>query len=266
MDKNTSILDIKKRSQPGIVGEDGRFIVTKGHWYNKILTRKISIYFTWFFLKTNVSPNIITILMILCGILGFLFMIHHSIYNAIIGYIFMTLYLILDCSDGEVARYNNQTSVKGFFLDLLGSVFYYHFSRIIPPIHIYIITYNPLFLLIGFISYSLSCSEHLTRKSYVQAYHGIELSLINKKSIYYLGYGFIGKIFRLIIFLSKQINDPVIYNSVSFTVIIYGIIFSNINSLIYLSYIYIAMSCFILFNTLIKCYIDLPAYTHQKKD
>ena len=87
-------------------------------WHEK-LTRPISIYFTKIFLYFPISANKITFIW---GILGFSAVILLSF-----GYYWLTitavalffLVWILDCVDGEIARYRGTTSECGAYLDVL---------------------------------------------------------------------------------------------------------------------------------------------------
>ena len=78
--------------------------------------RKISIYFTWLLIHTPISANGVTILFLICGIFGSIFLAFgHAL--AFVGILFLMLHVILDFSDGEVARYKKQTSWLGEFLE-----------------------------------------------------------------------------------------------------------------------------------------------------
>ena len=57
--------------------------------------------------------------MIIPGLLGSFFLIHASLNMYIVSGFFLILHDILDTSDGEVARYNNSTSVFGSMMDSL---------------------------------------------------------------------------------------------------------------------------------------------------
>ena len=86
----------------------------------------------YFLLKTKISPNAVTILYVLCGILGGILL---SIPNTLTIYCAVAIFFskgILDWSDGHLARATNQTSVTGHILDVYGA------------------TVNDLGLLIGF--------------------------------------------------------------------------------------------------------------------
>jgi len=90
-------------------------------WYARMVCRKFSVYFTWFFLRTPIIPNQITFLMILSGIIGGIFLGIKGHITGLIGVLFLQLFLILDCVDGEVARCKKKFSSKGKFLDLVAN-------------------------------------------------------------------------------------------------------------------------------------------------
>ncbi len=85
-----------------------------------IFVRKVSIYVTWFLLQTPLSANAVTILQTLVGVAGAFFLCSQSLAWGFFGIILMQFGYILDCCDGEIARYRKQSSVNGVFLDLLG--------------------------------------------------------------------------------------------------------------------------------------------------
>jgi len=90
-------------------------------WYLRTVCRKFSVYFTWFFIRTSITPNQISLLMILMGIIGGVFLAMPGYVNGLLGVLFLHLFLILDCVDGEVARIKRKFSSKGKFLDLIAN-------------------------------------------------------------------------------------------------------------------------------------------------
>ncbi|NHZ85734.1 MAG: hypothetical protein GWP19_07620 [Planctomycetia bacterium] len=94
--------------------------------YAKYVVRPISILFTWLFVRTPISANQVTVLQEILGIVG---AILFGFGRFILGSLFLQIGYILDCSDGEVARWKNQQSESGEFLDLIGHMiiipFYY---------------------------------------------------------------------------------------------------------------------------------------------
>ena len=85
-----------------------------------IIVRKISIYFTWLLLHTPLSANGVTLLQISVGVLGSCLLALPEYGYSFAGIAALQLGYVLDCCDGEVARYKSQSSVRGVFLDLIG--------------------------------------------------------------------------------------------------------------------------------------------------
>jgi len=94
------------------------------HWAGRIYMRDVSPYFTWLFLRLGFSANQLTYLMIVSGVAaGVVAGLWHGLTGAIVAAVLVQLYLLLDCSDGEVARFTQQTSITGVYLDRLGHYF-----------------------------------------------------------------------------------------------------------------------------------------------
>jgi len=86
--------------------------------------RKISVFFTMFFVKLGVTANFVTVLSVFADLLAIYFM---SINMWILAAIFVQVAIILDNSDGEVARYNlartknpKETHFGGYLDEVLG--------------------------------------------------------------------------------------------------------------------------------------------------
>jgi len=91
-------------------------------WYARKVTRKISVYVTWLFLHTNISANQVTLLQNLTGFLGFLLLCCPGRFAALLGMLLIQLGYVLDCVDGEIARYRKTPSVNGIFMDIFNHV------------------------------------------------------------------------------------------------------------------------------------------------
>lgn len=111
-----TISQIREISQP--VSVTGRS--NAEHWVADVYLRRISPYLTRLLLKTPITANGVTYLMILTGV---------SISGALLipGYVGILLALFLsqlqmlwDCCDGEIARWRGTQSPKGVFLDRVG--------------------------------------------------------------------------------------------------------------------------------------------------
>jgi phosphatidylglycerophosphate synthase len=112
-----TIAEIRSIGQPAGLKERRN----EEHWAGRLYGRSISPYLAWVGLRAGLSPNQTTYLMILSGIgAGFVFSLGTGLVTAAIGAFLVQLYLVLDCSDGEMARVTGKTSVAGVFLDRIG--------------------------------------------------------------------------------------------------------------------------------------------------
>ncbi|MFD1495561.1 CDP-alcohol phosphatidyltransferase family protein [Streptosporangium lutulentum] len=93
------------------------------HWAGALYMRKLSIYVTWFLAKTPITPNQTTWLMILCGVLAGAVLALPGLWAAVGAAVLIQIYLLLDCSDGELARWTRRTSITGVYLDRVGHYF-----------------------------------------------------------------------------------------------------------------------------------------------
>lgn len=87
-----------------------------------IFSARISPLFTAIFVKYGVRPNSITILMILSGLLGAALFAVDDVRVKMLGYVFIQLWFVMDCSDGEVARITKDFSRYGTEMDYLAHI------------------------------------------------------------------------------------------------------------------------------------------------
>jgi phosphatidylglycerophosphate synthase len=82
--------------------------------------REVSLHLDPYLVGTRISPNQLTYLMVLAGVAGGAVLLVPGITGAILAVVLFQVYLLLDCVDGEVARWRKQTSVTGVYLDRIG--------------------------------------------------------------------------------------------------------------------------------------------------
>ena len=111
-----TIAQIREISQP--VSVTGRS--TSEHWIADLYQRKISVYLTLLLLRTPITANGVTWLMIITGAsIGPALLIQGWVGIALALFL-SQLQMLIDCCDGEVARWRNTKSPMGIFLDKLG--------------------------------------------------------------------------------------------------------------------------------------------------
>lgn len=99
------------------------------HWTASLYLRNLSPYLTWMLLKTRVSANGVTGLMILVGWSTAAALLIPGIWGAVVALLLGQLQMLVDCCDGEVARWRRTSSPAGVFLDKVG---HYSTEALIP--------------------------------------------------------------------------------------------------------------------------------------
>jgi len=87
------------------------------HWTGDVFTRSISPYLTRLFVAGGVSANAVTVGMILCGWTAAAALLIPGLAGPLIAAILAMLQMLLDASDGEVARWTKKMGPRGIFLD-----------------------------------------------------------------------------------------------------------------------------------------------------
>lgn len=82
--------------------------------------REISLHIDPYLVNTKITPNQLTYLMVVVGVIGGAALLIPGLTGAILAVVLFQIYLLLDCVDGEVARWRKQTSITGVYLDRIG--------------------------------------------------------------------------------------------------------------------------------------------------
>ena len=90
------------------------------HWFGRLYMRKLSPYATIVFARLGWSPNAVTVCFMISGVAA-------GVLAAVPGWpaavgvaVLIQLYLLFDCSDGELARLTCRFSATGIYLDRMG--------------------------------------------------------------------------------------------------------------------------------------------------
>ncbi|MGW8669909.1 CDP-alcohol phosphatidyltransferase family protein [Streptomyces niveus] len=87
------------------------------HWGGRLYMREISLRVDRYLVNTRVTPNQVTYVMTVAGALALPALLVPGIAGAVLGVLAVQLYLLLDCVDGEIARWKKQYSMTGVYLD-----------------------------------------------------------------------------------------------------------------------------------------------------
>jgi len=111
-----TVAELRAATQPASIFERN----SGEHWAGKLYMRRLSPYVTGLLLRTPVSANGVTWLMILCGVAAAGVLALPGLWPAVGAVLLIQLQLLLDCCDGEVARWKGQKSPLGVYLDRIG--------------------------------------------------------------------------------------------------------------------------------------------------
>ena len=108
-----SIAELRAVTQPdALIARPGH-----EHWAGRLYMRRLSPYVTRVFLATPVPADAVTALMIPAGLLAAGLLTLPGVLAALGAVLFGQMWLLLDCCDGEVARWRQTFSSRGVYLD-----------------------------------------------------------------------------------------------------------------------------------------------------
>ena len=123
----------------------------KADWYGRFFVWKISAPITYLLVRTPISANQVTVIQEIIGIIGAIMLAVPSIKIMLLGIFLIQFGFILDCVDGEVARYKGQSSVRGVFLDLIGHQIVIPFYIFFTSLGVFVRTGQIDALVVGFL-------------------------------------------------------------------------------------------------------------------
>lgn len=111
-----SVAELRAATQPPSIFERN----SGEHWAGRLYVRRLSPYATKGLLRIGATPNQVTWLMILAGLAAGAVLAAGEVWAAVAAFVLIQLQILLDCSDGEVARWRGISSPVGIYLDRLG--------------------------------------------------------------------------------------------------------------------------------------------------
>ena len=111
-----SIAELRAATQPPRIFERN----SGEHWAGRLYIRRVSPYATRLFLRLGLSPDAVTWLFVLVGIAAAALVALDGLLPVVGAFLLIQLQILLDCSDGEVARWQGRSSPRGIYLDRVG--------------------------------------------------------------------------------------------------------------------------------------------------
>jgi len=144
-----SFSEVKSRSRK----PDG-----EGFYRLYFFASKFSPYLSWVFVNSGVSANQVTGLFFVVGALSVCSFLSYDATSAFVGVLLWRLHIVLDISDGEVARFTNKFSILGAYWDYMIPATIFPFCMLAIGFALFQNFNQPKFLLlasIGAIGYGL---------------------------------------------------------------------------------------------------------------
>jgi phosphatidylglycerophosphate synthase len=114
--RRPSVAELRAVAQPASIFERN----SGEHWAGRLYIRRASPHLTRQLLRTPITPDGVTWLMIGAGVLAAAALTLGGIAAAIAAVGLIQLQILLDCSDGELARWLDRKSPMGIYLDRVG--------------------------------------------------------------------------------------------------------------------------------------------------
>jgi phosphatidylglycerophosphate synthase len=111
-----SVAELRAATQPPSLFERN----SGEHWAGKLYMRRVSPHVTRVLLRAGLSPNAVTWLMIVAGLLAAGVLTLPGLVPALAAVLLIQMQLLFDCCDGEMARWLDRRSPVGVYLDRLG--------------------------------------------------------------------------------------------------------------------------------------------------
>jgi phosphatidylglycerophosphate synthase len=114
--RSSSLAEVRAKGQPpGVLAR-----LNDEHWAGRLYMRRVSPYATVLFARLGWSPNAVTVAFMVSGVAAGVLTAVPGLAAAVGVALLIQLYLLFDCSDGELARYTGRTSATGVYLDRMG--------------------------------------------------------------------------------------------------------------------------------------------------
>jgi phosphatidylglycerophosphate synthase len=111
-----------------VVSESNRAAVERGlfkglestsdGWVDRHLNRKLSPWFSRWFVRMPLTPNWVTFMACAIGLVAALCLAYGSWVSGVLGALLLQWSTVIDCCDGEVARLKFLESTSGYYLDI----------------------------------------------------------------------------------------------------------------------------------------------------
>ncbi|MDQ3849900.1 MAG: CDP-alcohol phosphatidyltransferase family protein, partial [Actinomycetota bacterium] len=121
-----SVAELRAATQPESLLERN----SGEHWAGRLYMRRFSPHVTRWLVATPLSANAVTWMMVAAGVLAALSLSLDGVLGALGAVLLIQVQLLLDCCDGEMARWRGTSSPVGIYLDRIA----HHLTELALPI------------------------------------------------------------------------------------------------------------------------------------
>lgn len=108
-----SIAELRPVCQPPAVVERR----SDEHWAGRLYMRGVSLRVTRLAVGWGIGADAVTLVMLVVGLAAAATVVVAGVWPAVVAFVGVQAYLLLDCVDGEVARWRRTESPRGIYLD-----------------------------------------------------------------------------------------------------------------------------------------------------
>lgn len=148
------------------------------NYIDRVFYRPIGFRIAWALRNTGITPNTITVISIVVGIIGACFFYYDSVWMTLLGIVGLVLANILDCVDGQLARLTGIKSKIGRILDGIAGDLWFLTLYTSIALRMYDATGNWIFI-VGAV---LSMMSHLIQAAETDLYKTFHLWVIGGRN------------------------------------------------------------------------------------
>ena len=160
----------------------------------RYVSRFFSIYLTRLILPTQVTPNQVSLAMIVTGIVASIFFLFPFSFSFLIGALLLQLWYLIDCMDGEVARYRHyqatgsvviskhECKLTGGYFDIINHYIVNFLVPITISFGLFLLSGRLFFILLGIVGslsqvlmLAMHDGRHRTILTYLKKYRQVEM-------------------------------------------------------------------------------------------
>jgi phosphatidylglycerophosphate synthase len=174
-------------------------------WWEEIFIRSFVHALTFLFANyTRFTPNQITVMSFIFGLLSACCFLNGTRYYLIAGALLFEFSFILDCIDGRIARLKGLKSIFGAYLDIMSDITKYFFIILALSYGQYLLTKDVIYLLYGYVFMFFELT--VLTSSYVIRFYQPEESDMNRKDVYQTRYAALNNRLPLLMKLKKMFD------------------------------------------------------------